>query len=602
MHEMMTIALLVLLCVAASCAAGDDRALSRDIVVYVLKPVAPNRILPSTAPASIPGRISDTMRIMATPGEYEPASIVLRPHTDIADLMLEATPLTGPESTIPASNVALRWVKCWYQDGGAWWNIVRRGGKQLVPELLVGDDSLVKVDSEKEENHLKLTYPDGTTKYVWISDPTAAEQSHFLNLTPEQFPVKDSPMLLPTSVPANTNKQVWLTVKVPESAHPGAYAGSVRLRAGKRKLGALRLELAVLPFRLAEPRTYYDPEREFTYSIYYWGQLDPRGAGTVGGRLKSEKQLLTELRDIYAHGVTSPNLIWAPELMYDQPQLLRQSLRIRDEAGMKGRTLYLGDSGLIGSPTDEAGLRKIQERVKGVLAAARGFGIPEVYFYGLDEATGDRLMSQRAAWQAVHQAGGKVIVSGYTGQFEAVGDLLDVFNWAGGLSSSEPAKWHGAGHRIWSYANPQVGAENPELYRRNYGLRLWRASYDGACDYCYTDPWDGFAWNDFDNPTYRDHNFVYPAVDGVIGTIAWEGFREGVDDVKYATTLRQAIEKASQSPDETARQIARAAQQYLDHLNLDGDLNAARARMIHYIRQLSDTAPPIAARPTGRSG
>ena len=259
---------------------------------------------------------------------------------------------------------------------------------------------------------------------------------------------------------------------------------------------------------------------------------------------------------------------------------------------MKGRTLYLGDSGLIGNPRDEAGLRKIQEHVNSVLAVAREFGIPEVYFYGIDEARAEVLTSQRAAWQAVHQAGGKLIVSGYAGQFEAVGDVLDVCNWSGALSSEEPAKWHRVGHRIWNYGNPQIGAENPDLYRRNYGLRLWRASYDGACDYCYTDPWDGFTWDDFDNPSYRDHDFVYPTVDGVIGTIAWEGFREGVDDVKYATTLQQAIQKANRSPNEAAKRTARAAQQYLDRMNLDGNLDAVRARIIHFIRELSDAEPP----------
>jgi hypothetical protein len=589
MPRRMVIALIVLLSIVVYSAASYSGTLSSDLVAYVLKPTAPNMVLPSTDPSSIAGRIGDTIFMTATPGEYEAASVVLRPRADLADLMLEATPLTAAMGAIPASSVDIRWVKCWYQDGGAWWNIVKRGGKMLVPELLLHDDSLVRVN-DKQEDYLKITYPDGGVNYLWVSDPAPAKQSCNLRITPEQCPVNDSPMLLPTTIAANTNKQVWITVKVPDDARPGAYAGSINLTAGKRALGALRLKLVVLPFRLAEPKTYYDLKREFTYSIYYWGELDPQGTGIIGGKYKSEKQLLAELRDMYAHGVTSPNLIWTPDLMYDRPQALRRSLAIRDEAGMKGRTLYLGDSGLIGNPTDEAGLRKIREHVKSVLAVAREFGIPEVYFYGIDEARGDVLKSQRTAWQAVHEAGGKLIVSGYAGQFETVGDLLDLCNWSGRLSADEPAKWHSVGHRIWNYGNPQIGAENPDLYRRNYGLRLWRASYDGACDYCYMDACEGFAWNDFDDATYRDHNFVYPTVDGVIGTVAWEGFREGVDDVKYATTLRQAIEKADQSSDPAIKQTARAAQAYLDSMNLDGDLDTVRAGMIRYLRALSGRA------------
>ena len=30
----------------------------------------------------------------------------------------------------------------------------------------------------------------------------------------------------------------------------------------------------------------------------------------------------------------------------------------------------------------------------------------------------------------------------------------------------------------------------------------------------------GSIWNDFDHPTYRDHNLTYPTIDDVIDTIA----------------------------------------------------------------------------------
>ncbi len=44
-------------------------------------------------------------------------------------------------------------------------------------------------------------------------------------------------------------------------------------------------------------------------------------------------------------------------------------------------------------------------------------------------------------------------------------------------------------------------------------------------------------WNDYDSPSYRDHVFAYPTTNGVIDTIQWEGFREGVDDTRYAASL-----------------------------------------------------------------
>ena len=42
------------------------------------------------------------------------------------------------------------------------------------------------------------------------------------------------------------------------------------------------------------------------------------------------------------------------------------------------------------------------------------------------------------------------------------------------------ARWHAKGHKIMSYANPQSGFEKPETYRRNYGLLLDYANFDGG--------------------------------------------------------------------------------------------------------------------------
>lgn len=90
--------------------------------------------------------------------------------------------------------------------------------------------------------------------------------------------------------------------------------------------------------------------------------------------------------------------------------------------------------------------------------------------------------------------------------------------WAGTPDPEMAKKVHSIRHKIWNYANPQVGNEEPETYRRNFGLGLWKAGYDGACDYAYQHSFH-HIWNDFDDPYYRDHVFAYPTVDGVIDTI-----------------------------------------------------------------------------------
>ena len=135
------------------------------------------------------------------------------------------------------------------------------------------------------------------------------------------------------------------------------------------------------------------------------------------------------------------------------------------------------------------------------------------------------------------------------------------------------------------------GVENPEIYRRNFGLLLWKANYDGAANFAYQhcSKDKGSVWNEFDTPHgRRDHNFTYPTMDGVIDTIAWEGYREAIDDIKYATTLKLAIEKAKKSGDGKIKGIALSAEEYLSRRNLKTvDLDTVRLEIINYILQLT---------------
>ena len=166
--------------------------------------------------------------------------------------------------------------------------------------------------------------------------------------------------------------------------------------------------------------------------------------------------------------------------------------------------------------------------------------------------------------------------------------LQDLLVCAHKLSKQEAANWHGKGHKIFSYANPQAGCEEPETYRRNFGLLLDRNDYDGGMTFAYY--WVGGRrsddWNDFTHETYRAHNFVYPTVDGVIDTIQWEGYREGIDDLRYLATLRKAIAKAESSHEAELHDEAAAAKRFIKEMNLE-DLYAVREEMIRRIRRLT---------------
>ena len=543
-------------------------------------------VLPDTELGSITGADGSRVSILAAPGEYESASIVLRAPLDVNHVQLSASDLVGTNGRIAAAAVDLKVVKCWFQDGNAWKAIEKNWETVFVPELLLNDEALVELDEQTQDNYLRVANANGETNRVWISErqfPDPKEKERVASIPAKLFPIRDAERLQPVRFFADKNKQFWVTVHVPEDAAPGAYRGKIHLTAGDKKLGALSLTVQVLPFKLAEARTWYDLNKPFTTSLYYWGEPITNDVATIGAKNKSLAQLGAELTDLRQHNVNDPILIWSPDLLYRNPSLLHAALKVREEAGMRGGSLCFGDSGSLQVRTNEGGVKELEDNVRRLLATAREFGVTNVYLYGVDERRGDELKVQRRLWEAARQAGAKVIVSGFAGQFEAVGDILDICVWAFAPKRDEARKWHSVGHQIWSYYNPQAGVENPEINRRNFGLRLWKAEYDGASTYCNIDI-IGMPWNDFDHNYYRRHGFTLPGAERPIGTIEWAGYREAADDVRYATTLRQAIAAAEKSGDRKRKSVATAARRYLEDLDVTtGDLDTARWRMIQLI-------------------
>ena len=95
----------------------------------------------------------------------------------------------------------------------------------------------------------------------------------------------------------------------------------------------------------------------------------------------------------------------------------------------------------------------------------------------------------------------------------------------------------GGGHRQ-SQAEAQSASEPttqrpplPEWQRRHEGLGLWRMGFDGVKNWAYCH----IAGDGASQAMY--FAMVFRLDDGVLDTLHWEGFREGVDDVRYLTTL-----------------------------------------------------------------
>ena len=509
------------------------------LLVHTVRPISGEKILPDQT--LLPGERSTILKITACQGEYEPASFVVRAvGAGVTELSFNSTDLTSGSSgaTIPAANLDLKIVKPWFQSYAAWNDIYKSSPddfrQTLVPELLLKDDGLIQVDHANEKNLVKIVRG-STPEYVWINQKQLAPTAHVLQPVLE-FPVKDSDTLKPTSLPSGTNKQVWLTVHVPEDASPGVYSGQIHVSSNGVLLGIIEIQLNVPAFALAEPK--------LTYSIYYTAKLDPQRA-SIGSDFRSAEQMRTELANLLRHGVKNPTLYQS----ITNESLFNEALQLRRELGMNRGALYF-----LGMWTTEP-VETLKAQIPRLLEKAHLYGYSQLYVYGKDEAKGQELQAQRGVWSLLHGMGVKIFVAGYTDSFGLVGDLLNTVVYYGQPSHAEAGKWHSVGHSIFGYANPQSGPENPFLFRFNYGLVLWANDYDGAMPFAYQYCF-GSCWNDMDHPTYRDHNLTYPTADGVIDTLAWEGFREAVDDVRYLTTLENLLKKGGGIDSSALREAA----------------------------------------------
>ena len=413
----------------------------------------------------------------------------------------------------------LRWVTRWWQAGRV---SFESGRPQFVDELLLHNGNLV----ESNPFEVKNTYPEV---------PLDAETLQPLDITCVPTP----------GILIGTEQGVMLTLIVPADKESGEYDFKLRVSAEGEKPVTVPVHLTVYPFDLPKPSV--------DYSMYYRARFskDPEAdSQNVNPEFRTDEQMLADLKNMVAHGCANPRA-------YIGGSEISRLLELRKQAGCDNTHLFLSVTcgpRVFKDDFDRSTFEQLkihfEEVARQALAQAEGYDVGTIYGYGKDEAKAATLHKQFPLWEGLRNGGVK-ISSALSGMSEK--DLLtikeflpDVIMRAGTWPTQKTTEILNArGIRTYVYGHPGP-SENPEGFRRTMGILLHNRPWiAGSMEYALMHVWTGneHPWDDFfggSHPPsqYRSLMLVYPTSKGVVDTLQWEGFSEGVNDGRYLQLLK----------------------------------------------------------------
>ncbi len=563
--------------------AEDTKDSTGKVLFYSVPAMSDLQRLPDVYP--LDGTPMAPVRIIMAQDEYEPGSFLLYPLENLGKVELKLTEFrTADGKILPADKLDLKVIKIWYQNKNGWYSYFGDTELKLVPELLLNDEDLIKVDTEKVQNYARLTEKKGNVSHVsyeWISAPLEIDKRKYYPFwrTAEPFQsmkenFMDADKLQPVTLEQGKFKQFFLTVHAEKNQAPGLYKGAVNLVKNGAQIGSVPVAVRVLPFALPQPHTYADTNKPFLVSSYSYISFDQFLSRNGGSYDLMDKQFLAVFENQVKHNQTM-HMLRGNAKQYEHAYTIDMLKR----SGM--RTDYL----MGGGPTNMSSVMDMKHDAKMLRDYyTKQVGHTNIFFGYGDEPPVGWVRNQINLFKIYKNEGLKFFIAGGDQVFYGAGYLYDFYNTAHWPESRDVTrKWNDIGKTFLAwYAQQHIGAENPAYNRRQNGIAPYLANFSALCNYAH----HFGPYNDRCN-TYKPMVYAYGSGNGVIDTIQWEGFREGVDDIRYATALKRLAQEAADSKNMDIQNAGRAALQYFAELDPEtGDMNEMRLEMIQRILSL----------------
>lgn len=481
------------------------------IIPLIVFPLLANANIKATDPTT--GRKIKSVQLAAN----EKEAVLLEYITSNAGLV-DIKISSSTEDLAPA--VDPRWLVPWYQSELAGKAIKAKAGSVLINELLLKNPQLIRNDHSKKRSQ------------IWIDDHyVSIDQMSLItslkSIAADIYPLQDSKLIKPYHVSQKQRIYLYLLIDGSRLKTVGPQTLTIDFHENGKLVESTMLQIECLGFHLKES--------DIVHALYYRGKLSPYKDVYLSGDWKTEKQMLGEFRDIYDHGITRLTLYQSAS----SKTLLNKIKSFQQEVGIDvSEIYYLGE--ILRPGLTPSIMRKNLQKYETIREI---YPDSKIYIYGMDEAEGEDITNQYLFWENLKKLGYGIIAAGSKEDVNKLVGYVDIF-----VAAHEPERKvakivHDNGGIVYVYANPQAGVENAPLYRKNYGFSLWQQEYDGAMTFAYQHTFGNNIWDDFDSSDYRDHVFAYPTATGVINTLAWEGYREAVDDLRYLSTYFKLLER-----------------------------------------------------------